>query len=369
MSDRLDGTSALVPAEAGYGLILPTSADAEDLGLVETDCRAIGSGALSGEDPLKAAALVFGELGSAPGVPFLPLLPERGPGADPIGRAASLLVDLPVDLQPAGWRLVDHPGRDLQRAVAFLTADTDALAEAADGYRGPLLVSVAGPWTLAGTVWLQRGERIACDPGAARDLAASLAEGVAGHLETVRRLVPAASVIVQVDEPGLPAALEGRLPTASGFGRLRAVESAVAQDTLRQFCDRLRQAGAAAVVLRCATAHAPLPVLRGAEPDGLGLTVSRLTPRNWEGVAIAVESGVRLVAGLLDPTAARLPSEAAVLEPLRDAWNRVGLAVQDLRLVDIAPAAPLLGLPPSRLRPVLDLALRSARALSEVAQE
>lgn len=121
---------------------------------------------MPGENPLEAARLVFGELGGEPGMPFLPQLPERGPGADPVGRAAALLVDLPVDLQPSGWRLVDRPGRDLHRARSYLTSDTDALAEAADGYRGPLLTTVTGPWTLAGAIWLSvaSGSRVTSGP-------------------------------------------------------------------------------------------------------------------------------------------------------------------------------------------------------------
>src|SRR5580765_6831682 len=63
-------------------------------------------------------------------LPYLPELPERGPGADMIGRTAGMLVELPVDLQPVGWRLVDRPGRDAQRTAALLREDLDELAEA-----------------------------------------------------------------------------------------------------------------------------------------------------------------------------------------------------------------------------------------------
>ena len=41
----------------------------------------------------------------------LPELPGRAPGADLIGRSAALLVDVAVDLTPAGWRLRPAPGR------------------------------------------------------------------------------------------------------------------------------------------------------------------------------------------------------------------------------------------------------------------
>ena len=58
---------------------------------------ATGAGPLPGTRPDHALDVVLGELGAGH-VPFLPELPERGVGADAIGRSASFLVDLPVDL-------------------------------------------------------------------------------------------------------------------------------------------------------------------------------------------------------------------------------------------------------------------------------
>ena len=67
-----------------------------------------------------------------------------------------------------------------------------------------------GPITLAASLELGGGHRAITDPGALRDLAASLAEGVARHrAEVARRL--STTVAVQFDEPLLPAALAGRL--------------------------------------------------------------------------------------------------------------------------------------------------------------
>ena len=68
-------------------------------------------------------------LGELPDLPHLPELPARGPGADMIGRTAALLIDLPVDLQPSGWRLADRPGRDLRRPRDLLARDLDALED------------------------------------------------------------------------------------------------------------------------------------------------------------------------------------------------------------------------------------------------
>src|SRR4051794_35733489 len=191
--------------------------------------RASGIGSWPGEDLVETLRITFGEL-PEPNVPYLPELPARGPGADLIGRAAALLVDMPVDLQPVGWRLVDRPGRDLARAQALLRQDLDVLAEVADEDGGPLKLQSSGPWTLAAGLYLRRLERAVVDPGACRDLVGSLAEGLVRHVAEVRRLVPGAEVVVQLDEPSLPAVLTGALPTASGFGRLRAVEEQVVVD-------------------------------------------------------------------------------------------------------------------------------------------
>src|SRR5215813_8676638 len=104
---------------------------------------------MPGVNPLETARVVAGEL---PGFPHLPELPERGPGADITGRAAALLVDIPTEVTPRGWRITERPGRDSRRARSYLSADLDALEEVLDGYEGPLKIQVAGPWTLAATL-------------------------------------------------------------------------------------------------------------------------------------------------------------------------------------------------------------------------
>src|SRR6476469_9564103 len=70
---------------------------------VRAQVTATALGPWPGEDPLEAARSIRGELGS-PHVPFLAELPDRGVGSDALGRTASLLVELAVDVQPHGWR-------------------------------------------------------------------------------------------------------------------------------------------------------------------------------------------------------------------------------------------------------------------------
>jgi hypothetical protein len=284
---------------------------------------ATGLGPFPGTDPLEAARIVFGEL---PKLPFLPQLPARGVGSDPVGRTAGLLVELYVDVRPSGWRLVPRPGRDLARAVAAMTSDLDALEEAGEGYEGALEIQVVGPWTLAASLELPRGEKALADEGAVRDLAVSLSEGVAAHVADVRRRLPGVSaVVVQVDEPLLAGVLAGRLPTQSGWGRLRTVEEHVAVDLLGQV---LTATGECAGV-RTAAASAPVAVARRAGARFLGVDAESLTSALDEDLGEALESGTGLLAAVVplgETDAAPRPSA----EPVRQLWRRLGLAQEDL---------------------------------------
>src|SRR5215212_6814496 len=218
---------------------------------------ASGVGSLPGTDAAEAMRLVAGEL---PEFAHLPELPGRGAGADLIGRSAALLVDLAVDLTPAGWRLVPRGGIDQRRAEEFLERDLDALYDVAGGYSGPLKVQAAGPWTLAAGLERTRGDRAVVDPGARRDLAQSLAEGLAAHVATVAARVPGATLVVQLDEPSVPAVLQGGLPTVSGFGKLPAVESHVVEQELAAVVAALP----GPVVLHCCATRVPLALFRAA---------------------------------------------------------------------------------------------------------
>ncbi len=324
--------------------------------------RASGVGGWPGTDVREAVVTVRDLLGADHGLPYLPELPARGPGADMIGRAAGLLVEMPVDLQPSGWRFVDRPGRDAARTGAFLREDLDVAAEAYDGYRGELKVQVTGPWTLAASVELNRGERAIVDEGAARDLVDSLADGVAGYVADVRRLVPGARVVLQVDEPSLPAVLGGTLPTASGYGRIRAVD--------RQVVARGIQTVLAGhdgpTVVHCCAATAPLPLLRATGAGAVSVDLTDATPARWESVAATLEEGVDLYAGVLpsDGTGSRDRAVRSVIEGL----DRAGLDATWLAHVVITPTCGLAGLTASGAQDVHRMALDVARELTERAE-
>lgn len=296
-------------------------------------------------------------------IPYLPEQPARGPGADMIGRTAGLLVEMPVDLQPSGWRLTDAPGRDVRRAQSFLREDLDELAEAYDGYTGPLKVQMCGPWTLASALWLPRGDRAVVDSGATRDLVESLAAGALDHLSKVKSLVPGADLILQLDEPSLPAVLTGRLKSASGFGRLRAVEPEAVARGLQSLVKTVA-AQADSVVIHCCAPDVPFALLRRVGATGLSIDTTLLTPRTWESVAASVEAGTTLWAGLLPTdTTARHPAE--LVDPFLEGWHRVGLSEDLLANVIVTPACGLAGSTPTQARAIQALAVDAAGLVAE----
>jgi len=328
--------------------------------------RASGIGSWPDTDVRQAVTAVR-DLLSDEGLPYLPELPARGPGADIIGRGAGMLADLAVDLQPMGWRFVDRPGHDARRTSWLLREDLDELAEAFDGYQGDLKVQIAGPWTLASSIWLHRGERSVVDPGATRDLVASLAEGLRAHLGELAQLVPKANLVVQIDEPSLSAVLAGRLPTASGFGRIRAVDPTVAAEGLR---DVVAAAGDRHTVVHCCAPDIPLVLLRNTGVKAVSVDIAVLTPKSWESLAATIESGVDLWAGVIATDSPQVTAPAGVKEvigPLLEAWRRVGLALPDLSRVTLTPACGLAGLTPSAARGVQQLVVDASRALTETA--
>ncbi len=334
---------------------------------------ATGIGSWPGTDAFAAARATFADLGEPPLLPYLPELPGRGPGADLVGRSATLLVDLPVDLQPSGWRLVDHPGRDLNRARSFLRQDLDVLAEVADGYTGRLKLQVAGPWTLASALWLPRLERAVVDPGAVRDLIGSLAEGISRHVSEVSALLPGAEIVVQLDEPGLPAVITGALPTASGFGRLRAVDETVIVEGLRTVLDAATGAGAIGTVLHSCAPGLPIEMLVKTGVRALSLDLSLLRTRDWEQIAYAIESGTRLWAGALPTSDAvlggALPRPDTVADAVWTPWRTLGLEAAAAGAVVLTPACGLAGASPQVARRILQLVGQAAQVLAERAQE
>jgi methionine synthase II (cobalamin-independent) len=316
---------------------------------------ASGVGSLPGTDPAEGLRLVLGEL---PDFPHLPELPERGPGADLIGRTSGLLVDLAVDLTPAGWRLVPRPGIDQRRAREFLARDLDALTDVAADYVGPFKVQAAGPWTLAAGLERTRGDRAVVDAGARRDLAQSLSEGLAAHAADIAARVPGADVVVQLDEPSLPAVLQGGLPTVSGFGKLAAVEEHVVEQELAAVIAALPYP----VVVHCCAARIPMALLRVAGPDAISFDLGLI--QDLDAVGSAIEAGVHLFPGVVPGTDTSLSTPKATASRVRAWWNELGFAPEQLpAAVTLTPSCGLAGATPGYARTAMAHVREAAKYL------
>jgi methionine synthase II (cobalamin-independent) len=339
---------------------------------------------MPGTDPAEACRVVFGEL---PGFPFLPELPGRGPGADLAGRTAALLVDLPVQVTPRGWKLTDRPGRDASRAAGYWSQDLDTLEQIADGYAGSLKIQVCGPFTLAAALELSRSVNpVLADPSAVADLTVSLAEGLAAHAADVRRRVPGTTLIIQLDEPSLPAVLAGRVPTASGLGAIAAVDRAVGAQRLATVLSTASAVGrrgddppnppATTVVHCCGRVASVFGEIRAAGASAVSFDLDQLPVRETDRIAELAEAGLGLLVGAL-PTASaiRLPGGLPI-DPRETAaavvamWRRTGLPGAHLAAqVVVTPACGLAGVSPEAARAALAHCREAARVAAEMIEE
>ena len=320
-----------------------------------------GIGSWPGTDVADALKISFAE---CPDLPYLPELPARGPHAALVGRGTAVLTGLGIDLQAQGWRLADASSRDHRRAIATFRSDLDQLEEVAQGYQGPVKIAVAGPWTMAATLEHPRGDRVLADPGARRDVAQSLEQGIADLVAEQARRLPAARIIVQLDEPSLPAVLTGGIPTASGLGRHRAVDIPEVSTAYSGLVDRL---GDTPVVVHCCAPDVPITLLAKAGVRGLALDLALLRTPEWDALGAALETGLWLGAGAFptaDPAAEAPTTDQVahlVLAPLR----RLELPPEISTHTVVTPACGLAGFTRDRAVRVLRTVRRAASIVGE----
>ena len=337
----------------------------------ESQVTATALGPWPGDDPLEATRIVRGELGN-PHLPFLVELPDRGVGSDALGRTASLLVDLAVDVQPHGWRIVDRPGKDLMRAKSALSTDINVLADVAGTEDSPardFKVHLRGPLSLAAGLHLHSGERALLDYGARRDIAASLAAGIGDLMVRVGTAVPGARLVVQIDEPDIAAVLAGTIPTSSGYRTLRAVPGQEVTEAWRLVIDAARAAGAVETVIAVDEIEAPFDRILSSGADGIAVPLKALTSRQWEQLAGAVEAGKSLWAGVVaagHPSAA-LPRVQEAVENVWRPWRQLGLPASSLGSIRVTPSEGLAGHTPSSATAVLTRLTQVADGLNQLA--
>ena len=325
--------------------------------------RATGIGSWPGASAVAGAEVVVGELHS---LPHLVELPARGIGADMIGRAGALLLDIAIDTVPRGYRIVARPGAVARRASGLLREDLDALEEAWEragaGVRGRAVkVQAPGPITLSALLELSGGHRAITDPGAVRDLAASLAEGMALHAaEVARRL--GTDVAVQFDEPALPAALAGRLTGVTAISPVHPVDEATAVE-LFDLC--AAQAGQVAV--HCCGSEVPWKVLQRSAVNAVSVDAAALQARDIDGLGEFLEAGRTVLLGVV-PAVAPLqrPSVEEAAAVAARVTDRLGFPRRVLaERIGITPACGLAGASPEWARHAVELCQRVADGLAQ----
>lgn len=315
-----------------------------------------GVGSLPGTDYPAAVRLVMDVLAADGGVPHLPELPARGPWASMVGRGTAVLTELSADLAAGQWRLSDHPGVDQRRARATLRDDLDRFQEDAHDYTGTVKLQVAGPWTLAASLFLPLGGRVLGDRAARRDLAQSLADGVVELLAQIGRRLPSATIVLQVDEPSLPAVLTGAVPTEGGYFRHRAVHPPEVAEALRPLAE-----AAASGLLHCCASGLDVGLVTAAGFAAVSLDQGLI--EDVDVLAAAVDDGMGLHLGCLPTSGAYrdwrpddlVTRVLSLLRPLE-----LGPALAD-RLV-LTPACGLAGFDPRQASAAL-AALRRASGL------
>ncbi len=199
----------------------------------------------------------------------------------------------------------------------------------AQGYAGPLKLQVVGPWTLAATVELHYGDKAVSDPGATRDLTQSLAEGVRRHVADMADRLPDAQIVLQLDEPALPAVLVGDVPTASGFGTLRRSRSRSSAAASPRCWRRRPMRGRCRRVVHCCAPHPPVTLFREAGAGAVSFDMALLSAAEDEPLGTAVEAGVGLWLGVVPAGSADDPS---TLGDLGDTVRSVRRPVEPARL-------------------------------------
>ncbi|WP_255361809.1 methionine synthase [Mycobacterium sp. 1274761.0] len=323
-----------------------------------------GIGSWPGTSAREAAEIVVGELHR---LPHLVELPARGVGSDVIGRAGALLVDITLDTVPRGYRIASGRSAVSRRAISLLAEDIDALEEAWEkaGLRGSgrtVKVQAPGPITLAAQLELSSGHRAITDSGAVRDLARSLAEGVAAHRAEVARRLDGA-VVVQFDEPSLPAALAGRLTGVTSLTPVHPVDESVAAAIL----DECIAVVGGEVALHSCAGELPWALLQRSAVGAVSFDVSTLTAEDLDGVGEFIESGRTVMLGVVPVTGPdRRPSAEQVAGSVVDLTDRLGFARSTLPgRLGVTPACGLAGATSQWARAAIELAQKAADDIAD----
>jgi methionine synthase II (cobalamin-independent) len=205
-----------------------------------------------------------------------------------------------------------------------------------------------------------RGDRVLADSGARRDLGQSLAEGTAQLAADLGRRLPDIELLIQFDEPMLPAVLAGGISNASGLSRHRAIEPSEISSAIIHTRERLAPTPLA---VHCCAADPPIELLRLAGVSGVLVDIDQLSSADWDAVGATLEAGLWIGVGALPTDRALGPDQVArrVLQPVRD----LGLEPPAAARMVITPACGLA----SSARNDAVHALRTLRSAAQIITE
>jgi len=206
-----------------------------------------------------------------------------------------------------------------------------------------------------------------------------------------------------VDEPALPAAMEGAVPSPSGLSRVRAVDEEVIRARLRTVL------GAVApryTVIHCCGWPVPFGIIRGIGADGASFDLSQLRTEDLDALAETAEAGLGLLVGAEgvgaagagaaglgaagegaagdrrpgSPVVSRAPGQggysvrpsggADLARLVADVWRQMGLPPGTCApQVVITPACGLAGVSPAEADATLRRVRDAARILPEIMEE
>jgi len=195
-----------------------------------------------------------------------------------------------------------------------------------------------------------------------RDLAGSLAEGVAAHRAQLARRLDT-PVVVQFDEPMLPAALEGRLTGVTSLTPVHPIDESVAAALL----DDLVATVGTDVVLHSCASGLPWKMLQRSAIHAVSIDASTLVPADLDGIGEFVESGRTVMLGVVATTAppAR-PSAEEIAKAAAAVTDRLGFPRAVMReRIGITPTCGLAGATPQWARSAIEFAQKAADAFAD----
>ncbi len=170
-------------------------------------------------------------------------------------------------------------------------------------------------------------------------------------------------MVVQLDEPALPAVLAGTLTGRTSLESVPALPEPEAQHLLETALAAIGRP----VAVHCCAPGVPTGMLRRSGVDAVALDVAQLTAADLDGVGELIDAGTTLLLGLVPSTApdAAVPTWRELAGPATALIDRLGFPRATLRSVGVTPRCGLAGADPAWARRALRLARDIAAAFTD----